>query len=275
MRQVATDLEDASRAQMAPWPTSDARATTSSRPRALTGWQALATAAAGAAIFLAVHLFAGPRRDIAPSLDLTGVALALGLGIESVTIAGHRHTSDAAIFEMLDPTNVRTQLELDPRAVKARIERLPWIAAASVTRVLPDGVSIAVVERRAAVVWRHDGREWLVDPTGRRLGENPPGAFAELHRITGLGADTEAPELLSLLAAHPEIARRLDRAERVSGRRWTLHLMNGTQVLLPADNPSAALTRAASGRSGTRPIDRASAVVDVRSPARTIVGAVR
>ncbi len=275
MRQVATDLEDASRATMAPWPTSDARATATTRPRALTGWQALATAAAGAAIFLALHLFAGPRRDIAPSLDLTAVANALGLGIEKVTITGHRHTSDAAIFEMLDPSNVRTQFDLDPRAIKARIERLPWIALASVSRVLPDGVAISVVERRAAVVWRHDGREWLVDATGRKLGENPPGAFAELHRITGLGADVEAPDLLKILAAHPEIARRLDRAERVSGRRWTLHLMNGTQVLLPADDASAALARAATGRPGTRPIDRAGAIVDVRSPARMFIGAAR
>jgi cell division protein FtsQ len=275
LRQVATDLEDASRATMAPWPTSDVRASGSGKPRKLTGWQALATAAAGAAIFLALHIFAGPRRDIAPSLDLTAVAIALGLGIEKVTIAGHRHTSDAAIFEMLDASNIRTQLDLDPQAVKARIERLPWIAAASVARVLPDGVAISVVERRAAVVWRHDGREWLIDATGRRLGENPPGAFAELHRITGLGADTEAPELLKFLAEHPEIARRLDRAERVSGRRWTLHLMNGTQVLLPADNASAALARASTGRSGTRPIDRAAAIVDLRSPTRIIVGAAR
>lgn len=54
---------------------------------------------------------------------------------------------------------------LDPELGRRRIERLPWIKSAVVTRVLPDRLRVVVEERRAHGVVVRDGL-WLVDADG-------------------------------------------------------------------------------------------------------------
>ena len=50
----------------------------------------------------------------------SGLELA-GLGLQQVTIAGHRYTADTDIYAALDLDNARTLLTFDPRTAKVRI----------------------------------------------------------------------------------------------------------------------------------------------------------
>lgn len=217
-------------------------------------------------------MMAGASADRISTVDLRALAIAAGLGIEQVTLVGNRNTPDAAIFDTMDLPNNRTQFDLDTQAVKARIERLPWIASASVTRVLPDGLTIEVRERKPAVVWQHEGREWLVDRSGRVLGPNPAGERKSLYRVAGMGAADATPELVEIIAKFPDLGTRLAVAERISDRRWTLHLANGSRLLLPAGQIDEAVSRAFDGKPGARLIDRAGAVIDLRVPLRLAIG---
>lgn len=227
----------------------------------------------GAIAFLGIYVALDPASAERRTIDGQDLLLALGLGIDQVSLSGHRNTSDRLILDAVDLPNIRTQLDVDIRAVKARIERLPWIETAVVSRVLPDGLDVVVRERKPVAVWTEDGRDWLVDRTGRRLGPNLPGVYPDLLKISGLGAADHIAELSDLFASHPGLAERVVISERVGGRRWTLDLKNGTRLLLPAEGAAGALAFAFAGKPGSRLVDKPRSIVDLRVPSRVFIAA--
>jgi cell division protein FtsQ len=183
--------------------------------------------------------------------DLRSAALApiehavelAGFGLQQVSVSGHRFTADTDIYAALDLDGARTLLSFDARAARARVEQLPWIKRASIERVVPDRIEVLVTERVPFAVWRSGERNWLVDRAGRKLQMVPADLMPQLLRVSGPGAPDEAAALSAVLIDFPQIASRLDVAERVSGRRWTLHLAGGLSVELPATGEAEALAR--------------------------------
>jgi cell division protein FtsQ len=167
------------------------------------------------------------------------------LGLQQVTVAGHRYTADTDIYAALDLDNARTLITFDARAAKARLEQLPWVEKASIERIAPDAVEVIVAERTPFALWREGDKHWLIDRQGRKLQLAPANIMPHLPRVAGDGAGAEVVALTQLLAEHPAIARKVELAERVAGRRWALHMAGGLRVELPADGASAALTRLA------------------------------
>ncbi|MBO0765158.1 MAG: FtsQ-type POTRA domain-containing protein [Hyphomicrobiaceae bacterium] len=199
--------------------------------------------------------------------ELRGLALApiehaaelAGLGLQQVSVSGHRFTADTDIYAALDLDNARTLLSFDAGAARARIEELPWIKRASIERIVPDRIDVRVTERVPYVVW-HDGeRSWLTDRAGRKLQPAPGDVMPGLMRVSGEGAAEEAAALSALLLDFPQIARKLESAERVGRRRWTLRLKGGTRLELPARGEAEALARLTRlfelGLSGAERID--------------------
>jgi cell division protein FtsQ len=201
--------------------------------------------------------------------------IALGLGIDEVSISGHRYTPDSDIFDALDLANVTTMAAFDGPAVHARLLRLPWIAQATISRVYPGRIDIAVTERTASAVWLDGGRATLVDATGRRLGAVRPGDMPHLVRLAGEGAPEAARELLEQLRNVPAIADRLQQASRVDGRRWSLHLAGDVIVELPAEGVARALTDMSAGGAAAHLMTATGQIIDLRSPARIAVRPIR
>jgi cell division protein FtsQ len=166
-----------------------------------------------------------------------------GFGLSQVSVSGHRFTSDTDIYAALDLDSARTLLTFDAAAARARIERLPWIRRASIERVVPDRIEVHVAERAPFAVWRSGDRNWLIDRAGRKLQPVPTNLMPQLLRVSGPGAPEEAAALSAVLVDFPQIASKLDVAERVSERRWTLHLEGGLSVELSATGEAEALAR--------------------------------
>ena len=76
------------------------------------------------------------------SAELDGVTALLGLRIDQVVVSGHRFTPDGDIFEALDLPNARMLPGFDSVAARQRIEKLPWIATATIARILPGRLSL-------------------------------------------------------------------------------------------------------------------------------------
>lgn len=205
--------------------------------------------AAGALGTAAIVLLTMPGRSTSPAAplltEIERIAEAAGFGLDQVTLTGHRFTVDSDVFDAIGLDHARTMLTFDSRAAKERIERLPWVERASLTRIVPDRVDVHITERIPFAVWRKGARYVLIDKTGRELALVPPDAMPALPRLAGVGAAGAAGELFRELAAHPALLRQVTLAERVGDRRWTLRLANGVSVHLPEGRESAALTRAA------------------------------
>lgn len=251
----------------------------SQRPRATRlRWLPPVAALAAAACFFAASA-SGPltRRDL--PFNIEGFLVELGLGIDEVRVRGHRRTLEQVIFDAIDLPAIRSELSLDTRAIERRLARLPWVERATVTRRAPNALDIVIRERTAAAILvAADGRHTLVDIDGRVLGpaaSNGESAGTGLLRIQGEGAASEVKRLRTLLSRHIGLAAQLDRAERIAGRRWTLHLIGGLDVLLPADpdgdRDAEALDEVMAGLPGQRLIDRPVAVIDARVTGRLVL----
>lgn len=200
------------------------------------------------------------------------LAILAGFSIESVSLAGQRYTPDGDIFDALGATQGRSLLTFDSKGAKTRIERLPWVRTATITRQFPDRLTVDIVERQPFAQWERDGARHLIDETGRVLGRAASGTWAALPLISGEGAALDAATLITAFASQSGLKGRLVRAERVGERRWTLHLKGGTEVHLPADDAGAALARLEHLQREGRLLDRGIAVIDLRRPHQLVLG---
>jgi cell division protein FtsQ len=92
------------------------------------------------------------------------------LDVDHVRLTGASHTRAAWIIRTAGSLPGRPMVDLDEHAAAQRIERLPWVAEARVTRRWPNTVSIEVRERAPAASAPAAGGGWaLVDDRGRVL----------------------------------------------------------------------------------------------------------
>lgn len=227
-----------------------------------------AVCAAGAAGALITGTVAPEKIRALALSEAQGALLELGFGIDQVSLTGHHFTTDRDIYDALDLNAARTFAAFDAAAALKRIEGLPWIESAQITRLYPGGLKVEVRERRPAALWALKGRLFLVDATGRVLGAVAEPHGWQLPRIAGEGANSEALLLFTALQRHPDIARRLARAERIGARRWSLVLSNGSRLELGADREVEGLEQIARNSELRQALDGAPFTVDVRTPGR-------
>jgi cell division protein FtsQ len=99
------------------------------------------------------------------------------LDVDHVRVSGTSRLDPAAVAQAAAVKSGSPMLRLDTGAVRARVERLPWVANAKVTRALPGTVRISVTERvPVAFVRGDDGHVVLVDASGFAIAESDPPA---------------------------------------------------------------------------------------------------
>ncbi|MCB1520953.1 MAG: FtsQ-type POTRA domain-containing protein [Hyphomicrobiaceae bacterium] len=236
----------------------------------------LGAALAGVAVF--AFMTDGGRLARATDLPLPPVddlAQNVGLGLDQVSISGHRFTPDGDIFDAIDLRSNRLLPGFDGGAARRRIEALPWVESADLTRVLPGRLEVRITERKAFAVWRRSDGDVLIDRTGRVLQRIREGSVGNLPLVIGDGAGGEAADLMALVTRHAALADGFQAAERVGGRRWRLRLTGGTRIELPADGQALVLERlAASGELATL-LAGGPQTIDLRARGRVAVSAAR
>lgn len=206
--------------------------------------------------------------QIPPTSD---IVQEVGLGLDQVSISGLHSTSDEAVFKALDLDRTRSLWSLDTKAARLRLEELPWVASAELTRVYPGQLDVRITERAAFALWRHDGREELIDKTGRVLQAVYAGRITHLPVVAGEDAAREAANLLVLLARYKPLAESFSWAERVNGRRWSVHLNTGGRIELPADGEALALSELEANGQLSALLADAPTIVDLRAPGRIAI----
>jgi len=194
-----------------------------------------------------------------------------GFGIDQLSLTGQRYALDTDVFDALDLTNVKTFAALDTAAALKRIERIPWVDRAQITRVFPSTLNIEIKERTPAAIWRRGEKSVLIDATGRTLGPVTQTNAWPLPNIAGEGASEEAPNLLAAINLHKDIQSRFSYAERIAERRWSIVLANGSRIELGADREIEGLEYVSSNASLRKAITGAPVVIDVRTSGRAVI----
>lgn len=195
-----------------------------------------------------------------------------GLSIQDVRVIGRSQTRKDELLAAVGVERGDPIFGFDTELARLRIERLGWVEAATVTRLLPDTIRIEINEREPFALWQRGGELSLIDAGGRPITDEGVQDFAHLPFIVGFGAPRAAPQLLNLMRAEqPQLLARVRAFVRVSDRRWNLRLENGVDVKLPETGVGAALALLAAQDSKNRILSRDIAAVDLRLPDRVTV----
>ncbi|HEU4838643.1 MAG TPA: FtsQ-type POTRA domain-containing protein [Micavibrio sp.] len=194
-----------------------------------------------------------------------------GFAVRNIMVDGRRHTDVDALKAMIGMEKSSPIFAFDPSEAKARIEQLSWVKNAHVERRLPDTLYIKIEERVPMALWQRKGRLALIDAEGVILTEHDLRPWSNLMIVVGDEAPKRAAELLPMLAAEPTIAKRVEAATLVSGRRWDLKLKSGAEVKLPERELGLALRKLAANHEEEAILDKDVLSIDVREEGRITV----
>jgi cell division protein FtsQ len=188
-----------------------------------------------------------------------------GLAIDEVKITGQSETSEVDVLDGLKIGSYPSLLTFDVEAAKARVEKLPWVKEATLKKLYPHGLEVAITERQPFAVWQYGGTVSLVDETGKVITDQVPQRYAALPLVVGEGAAARAGEFINMVSAFPDIAERVHAGVLISGRRWTIVLEDGVELMLPQKDPMAALQTIAALDASDQLLSREIAAVDLRT----------
>lgn len=194
-----------------------------------------------------------------------------GLRVDDLQVVGRHRTEARAILETMDVRRGMAILRLDTDATRRKLEALPWVKQAEVSRHLPNVVAVRLVERQPLAIWQLQGALSLIDQDGEVIPDVDVRRFAELPVVVGEDAPEEAPRLLAMLGSEPALKERVTAAVWVGGRRWNLQLDGGIDVRLPEADPAAAWTQLAAVEREHGLLARDVITIDLRLPDRLVV----
>jgi cell division protein FtsQ len=165
-----------------------------------------------------------------------------------------------------------SSFDLDLDALRAAAQNLPAVSEAKVQMRAGGLLRVVITERVPALVWRKGDDLILLDASGHPVaGLHARADRPDLPLIAGQGADLAAAEALDLIAAAGPIAARMQGLVRMGARRWDIVLDHGQRLMLPQDDPIAALDRALALDAAERLFDRDILAIDLRYGPRPVL----
>eukprot|EP01031_Cornospumella_fuschlensis_P008757 gene8757-10780_t len=169
-----------------------------------------------------------------------------GFKITQVDLSGQNHVTPAEILSAAGIKSTTSLLLVDADATRQKLEEMPWIASASVRKLYPDRIEIAVVERQAYALWQVNGEIRVIARDGTPIApysDDP--RYVNLPIVVGEGAQKKVQEIVDALGRVPAVRDQVRAAILVAERRWTLKLRNGIDIRLPETGIDAALLEVA------------------------------
>jgi cell division protein FtsQ len=169
------------------------------------------------------------------------VANAVGFGIGDLAVTGHDQLTREEVLAAAHVTGRSSLLFLDVEAARERLKTNPWIADATVRKLLPGQLRIDIQERTPFALWQKNRRVSVIADDGTVLEEFVAPQNLTLPLVVGEGAETRARDFLALLDRFPHIREQVRASILVGERRWNLRLRSGLDIRLPEADAASAL----------------------------------
>lgn len=205
----------------------------------------------------------GDFRDVAARI--------LGFGLDRITISGLSQLSEREILRIAGINPKLSLPFLGVVEIRERLERTPLIRSAAIRKMYPRELAITLVEREPSALWQMNGELFVVSADGTVIDGMNDQRFASLPLVVGEGANTRAGEFAALLDAAGPLRAGIRAGMLVSGRRWTLKMRNGLDVLLPEEGGPAAVARLVRLDREQHILDKDVLAIDLRIPDRIVV----
>ena len=195
----------------------------------------------------------------------------VGFRIASIALGGQKYVSREEILGIAGVTGRTSLLFFDADLARTNLKANPWIADATVLKLYPDRLHIAVTEREAFALWQKDGRVSVIAADGTMVQSYVAPRFARLPLVVGQGAERQASEFLSVITRYPEIRDQVRASVLVAERRWNLRLKNGIDVRLPETGLAQAIDTLLALDREKSLLSRDITAIDLRLPDRVTV----
>ena len=164
-----------------------------------------------------------------------------GLAAIDIELAGLAHHNPQEVLAHIGVKPGAPLIGFDANKARTRLQELDWVESATVVRSFPNKLQITITEREPFVVWQHDAELYVVDQSGKPMSGIPVASGNLLLHVVGLGANTQAANLVNQMEATPALFLKLKAAVRVGDRRWDLYMNNGLIISLPENHADVAL----------------------------------
>lgn len=198
-------------------------------------------------------------------------ANSLGFEISAIALTGEKQLTREEILNVAGISGRGSLLFLDAEAARTRLKANAWIAEATILKLFPDRLHIAVTERRAFALWQKDGRVGVISRDGVMVEPFVAPHVAHLPLVVGNGAHTKAADFLTVMNNYPALRDQVYAYVLVAERRWNLRLKNGIDVRLPEAEPSEAIETLLALDRDKKILSRDIATIDLRIPDRVTV----
>ena len=199
------------------------------------------------------------------------VANSVGFRIDSISLTGQMQLTREEILAVAGVTGRSSLLFLNADDARRRLKANPWIADATVLKLFPDRLHIAITERRAFALWQKEGRVRVVGRDGVVVEPFVAPHVAHLPLVVGKGANVKAAEFLALMDRYPQLQEQVHAYVLVAERRWNLRLKNGIDIRLPETNPVEAIDTVIALDRDRKLLSRDITAIDLRNADRVAV----
>ena len=196
-----------------------------------------------------------------------------GFYLDEVLVQGRKRTDPAYFLEAVAVERGLPIMAIDIKALRNRVESLPWINHATVERKLPNIIHIVLEEREPVALWQNDGKFMPIDHNGTVINVAIDN-LTHLPIVIGKNAPSQTGSLLAKLRNEPELTNRMKAAVLIGDRRWNIVLddiNNGISIRLPEDDTDKAWSRLARINRQHQILNRNLTMIDLRLPDKLIV----
>ena len=151
--------------------------------------------------------------------------------------------------------------------VNTRVATVPGVYKSAVRRMPNGNLAVRVKLYRAVALWS-DGENFFPLSADGTIVQRPSDARAEGTILFRGNVPNDITEITN--AAHGLI-NDVDYLEWIEGRRWNLYTSSGITVMLPEENPTAAIGALGIMNKNHQILSKKLDVIDMRDPARILV----
>ena len=199
---------------------------------------------------------------------MTGMGRGTNAYVTNISISADQSDKDlsAIVAAATIAPNTRTY-SIDLDMLNERVSKVPGVKKSAVRRMPNGNISVRVALHRAVALWT-DGQNFFPLSADGTIVNKPTDVRDASHVVFRGKLPNDITQITNV--AH-NLVGDLDYMEWIENRRWNMYTNGGITIMLPEENPVAAIGTLISLNNNHNILDKDIKLIDMRDSARILV----